>query len=209
MLPFALITGGALGIALTTALEVLTAPYSAHVVAYPLNGAVHVLKILAVAAFVAGMAGYLVRFRERLGVIGLIAGGALAVGTFLAGPYNLAEVSLDGSLSAVAANAQLQAIYAAQPWITQVSSVALPAVLLGIVVFGIVALRRRLFPTWAPVFSLATIPIAFGAAILSFEAGLPVPHPPTWLFLGLAGYGLSGIVLRLSTRSTPSGRSAR
>ena len=209
MLPFALITGGALGIALTTALEVLTAPYSAHVVAYPLNGAVHLLKILAVAAFVAGMAGYLLRFRERLGVIGSIAGYALAIGTFLAGPYNLAEVSLDRSLSVVAADAQLQAIYAAQPWITQVSSVALPAVLLGIVVFGIVALRRGLFPAWAPVFSLVTIPIAFAAAILSFQAGLPVPHPPTWLFLGLAGYGLSGIALRLSASSTPSRRSGR
>ncbi len=209
MLPFAFIAGGALGIALMTAVEVLTAPYSAHVVAYPLNGAVHVLKILAVAAFVAGMAGYLVRFRERLGVIGSIAVGALAIGTFLAGPYNLAEVSLDGSLTAVAADAQLQAIYAAQPWITQVTSVALPAVLLGIVVFGIVAMRRRLFPTWAPVFSLAMVPIAFCAGILSFGAGLPVPHPPTWLFLGLASYGLSGIALRLSAGPTPSRRSGR
>ncbi|MGH2429106.1 MAG: hypothetical protein ACRDGV_09555 [Candidatus Limnocylindria bacterium] len=209
MLTFALIAGGALGIALTTALEVLTAPYSAHVVAYPLNGAFHLLKVIAVAAFVAGMAGYLVRFRDRLGVMGSIAAGALGIGTlFGALPYNLAEVSLDPSLTPVAANAQLEAIYAAQPWITEVASAMLPVVLLGIVVFGIVALRRRLFPAWAPVLSLAMIPVAIGAVILAETAGLPLPHPPAWLFLGLAGYGLSGLMHNGQSRRTPAARAA-
>lgn len=195
MLLFTLIAGGALGIALTTALEVLTAPYSAHVVAYPLNGAVHLVKVLAVAAFVAGMAGYLVRFRRRLGVFGSTAAGALAIGTLLGGlPYNLAEISLDPSLTPTAASAQLEAIYAAQPWITDTASVVLPVVLLAIVVFAVVALRRRLFAAWAPAVSLVTIPVAIGAAILSEAAGLPLPHPPAWLFLGLAAYGLSGLV---------------
>lgn len=206
MLPFALIAGGALGIALTTALEVLTAPYSAHVVAYPLNGAVHLVKVLAVAAFVAGMAGYLVRFRGRLGVIGSTAAGALAIGTLLGGlPYNLAEASLDPSLTPAAANARLEAIYVAQPWITEVAGAMLPVVLLAIVVFGIVALRRRLFPAWAPAVSLVMIPVAIGAAILSEAAGLPLPHPPAWLFLGLAAYGVSGLVQAGRSASQVSG----
>jgi hypothetical protein len=204
MLPFVLIAGGALGIALTTALEVLTAPYSAHVVAYPLNGAVHLVKVLAVAAFVAGMAGYLVRFRDRLGVIGSIAAGALAIGTFLGAlPYNLAEASLDPSLTPAAANAQLEAIYAAQPWIGDVASVMLPVTVLAIMVFGIVALRRRLFSAWAPAISLAMIPIAIGALVLAEAVGLPLPHPPAWLFLGLAAYGLSGLLQTGPSRNMP------
>lgn len=195
MLAFSLIAGGALGIALTTSLEVVTAPYSAHVVAYPLNGAVHLVKVLAVAAFVAGMAAYLVRDRQRLGLIGSIAGAALALGTVLGGlPYNLAEASLDPALTPAAANERLEAIYTAQPWIGEVAGAMLPVVLLAIVVFGIVALRRRLFHAWAPAVSLGMIPVAIGAVILAEAAGLPLPHPPAWLFLGLSAYGLSGLV---------------
>lgn len=194
MLPFVLIAGGALGIALTTALEVLTAPYSAHVVAYPLNGAVHLVKVLAIAAFMGGMAGYLARFRDRLGVIGSIAAGSLAIGTFLGAlPYNLAEASLDPSITPAAANAQLEAIYVAQPWIGDVASAMLPVTLLAIVVFGIVALRRRLFSAWAPAISLAMIPAAVAVSFLIEASGLPLPHAPAWLFLGLAAYGPAGL----------------
>lgn len=196
MLAFGLIAGGALGIALTTALEVITAPYSAHVIAYPLNGAVHLVKVLAIAAFVAGMAGYLVGFRARIGVIGAIAGAALAVATVVGGlPYNLAEVSLDPALTPAAANERLDAIYTAHPWIGEVAGAMVPVLLLAIIVFATVALRRSLFPAWAPAVSLGMIPVAIGAAILGEAAGLPLPHPPAWLFLGLASYGVAGITL--------------
>ncbi len=50
----ALLTGGALGIAVTTALEVVTAPYSPAVSAYAFNGVVHLLKVVAVVVFVVG-----------------------------------------------------------------------------------------------------------------------------------------------------------
>ena len=204
MLAFALIAGGALGIALTTALEVVTAPYSAHVVAYPLNGAVHLVKVLAIAAFVAGIAGYLFRFREWIGVVGAIAAAALAVATVLGGlPYNLAEVSLDPALTPEAANERLNAIYAAQPWIGDVAGAMVPVLLLAIIVFGIVAVRRRLFPAWAPALSLGMIPVAIGAAILGEAAGLPMPHPPAWLFLGLMSYGVAGLVLSSESRGRP------
>lgn len=194
MLPFALIVAGALGISVTTALEVVTAPYSAHVAAYPLNGTVHLLKVLAVSGFVAGIAGYVFSFRGRLGVVGSVAGGVLAVGT-LAGamPYSLVEASLDPSLAPARANAELEGIYVANPWIGGLASVALPVVLLGIVVFAVVVLRRRLFPAWAPAGSLAAIPAGIIATILGESAGLPLPHPPAWIFLGLAMYGLAGL----------------
>lgn len=209
MLVFVFIAGGALGIALTTALEVVTAPYSAHVVAYPLNGAVHLVKVLAVATFVAGLAGYVVRFRDRLGVFGSIAGATLAAATVLGGlPYNLAEASLDPALTPAAASERLEAVYAAHPWIGEVSGAMLPMVLLAIIKFAIVALRRRLFPAWAPAISLGMIPVAIGAVILAEGAGLPLPHPPAWLFLGLSAYGLSKLRLSSASRERASAAAA-
>ncbi len=194
MLPFVLTAAGALGISITTALEVVTAPHSAHVVAFPINGAVHLVKVLAVAAFVTGMAAFAVGFRRRLGVIGSIAAAALAFATLVGVvPYTLAEVSLDPSLVPARANAELEAIYAANPWISGLASVALPVVVMAIVVFAVVVLRRRLFPAWAPAVSLAAIPVGIAATVLAESAGLPLPHPPAWIFLGTAAYGLAGV----------------
>jgi hypothetical protein len=51
-------------------------------------------------------------------------------------------------------------------------------------------LRRRALPRWAPVVSLLAIPVAVLAGVAG-DAGLPVPHPPAWLFLGLSAYGVA------------------
>ena len=201
MLPFILIASGGLGIAVTTALEVVTSPYSAHVSAFGLNGPVHLLKVVAIAVFVAGMSGLLLRFRSQLGVVGSLATGTLAIGTVVGAlPYSLVEASLDPSGTPAQANVELEALYAAQPWISEASQIAMPILLLAIIVFGVVALRRSLFPAWAPVVSLVTIPLAIGVAILGGAAGLPLPHPPAWIFLGLSGYGLAMLSPEVTVR---------
>jgi hypothetical protein len=186
-----LVTVGALGIAVTTALEVVTAPYSPAVSAYALNPAVHGAKVLAVIAFAAGfgaLAGALVRRGERLAAV---AAGVLAAGTVLgAAPYSVAETLVSPGLTPAAAEAELEATYAAHPWIGTVSSIVLPLVVLSLVVFAVVVLRRRLLPAWAPVASLAGIPLAVLAGVLG-GAGWAVPHPPAWLFLGLSAYGVA------------------
>lgn len=195
MLPFVLVAIGALGIAVTTALEIVTAPYSPFVSAYPFDGWVHIVKVLALLLFSAGMAGLWLRFRDRLGVIGSVAVAALVLGP-LAGalPYSIAESTLDPTMTPTRANVALEAIYAANPWIGTLANFALPAVVLGIIAFGIVALRQRLVPAWAPVMSLVMIPLAIGSLILAEGARLPAPHPPVWLFLGLAAYGVAGLM---------------
>ena len=150
MLPYLLIAAGGLGVAATTALEVVTSPYSAYVSAYPINGPVHLLKVAAVLIFAAGMAVFLARFRRRLGVVGSVAAGALGIGPLLGAiPYSLAEASLDPTLTPSRANAELEAIYAAQPWIGEVAGLMLPVIVFPVVAFGIVVLRRRLVPMWA------------------------------------------------------------
>lgn len=189
--PAALVTGGALGIAVTTALEVLTAPYGEAVVAYPLNGAVHVVKVAAALVFVAGMLLLAGRLRERLGRTGAAAMAALSLATLLgAVPYSLVEASLDGGLTPAAADARLEEIYTEQTWIPAAAMVGMLLLLVGIVTLAVVVLRRRALAAWAPVISLLTIPVGVLAGVAN-AAGLPVPHPPAWIFLGLAAYGIS------------------
>ncbi|TFV88085.1 hypothetical protein E4P40_10680 [Blastococcus sp. CT_GayMR20] len=187
--PSILITGGALGIAATTALEVVTGPYSPDVRAFWLNGPVHVAKVLAILALAAGLlpwARSLARDGQR---VPAVAAGLLAATTVVgAGPYSVVEATLDRGLTPAAASARLDSIYADQAWVITASSVALPVLLLALVVFAVVVLGRRLLPRWAPLASLASVPVAVLAGILT-EAGWPLPHPPAWLFLGLAAYG--------------------
>jgi len=119
-------------------------------------------------------------------------------------PYSVAEATLDPGLSPQAADARLTAIHEAHPWIGVVASVALPVILVGIVVLAVVVLRHRLLPAWAPVVSLAAIPVAVLAGVLG-DAGWAVPHPPAWLFLGLAAYGPALAQLsRVTSSSEPS-----
>ena len=197
-LPALLVAAGALGVAATTALEVLTAPYSPAVRAFPLNGAVHVAKVAAVLVFTAGLLLLATLVRPRLGRIGAGAMRAVAVAALGAVPYSLAEATLDGGLPPAVASDRLDAIYADHFWIAAAGMVALPVILLGLVTLGVVALRRHAFPSSAPVLSLLAVPVAVLAGVAG-DAGLPVPHPPTWLFLGLSAYGIA-----LLRRPTPA-----
>ena len=184
-----LITAGALGVAVTTALEVVTAPYSPEVRWFSLNGPVHVAKVAAIVVLAVGLAGWsrvLARAGRRATAI---ATGAIAGGTVVgAVPYSVVEATLDGGLAPAAANAELERAYAEHGWIGVASSIALPVTVLALVAVGVLVLRSRLLPAWAPLTSLAMVPVAVLAGVLN-DAGWAVPHPPAWLFLGLAAYG--------------------
>jgi hypothetical protein len=184
-----LITTGALGVAATTALEVVTAPYSPAVSAYPLNGAVHAGKVVAAIVLAAGLVG-LVGFLADLGArVGALAAGGIAVGAVVgAVPYSVVEATLDPSLAPAAAEVRLEQIHATQAWIGAAASVAFPLSVLAVVVLAVVVLRRRTLPAWAPIASIAAIPVAVVAGLLG-DAGWVLPHPPAWMFLGLAAYG--------------------
>lgn len=185
--PHRLIAAGALGIALTTAAEVLTAPYSAHVVLFELNPAVHAAKILAAVVFVAGMLALAARHRASLRRLGVGAAVALAAGTAVGAiPYSAAETTLSPSLPPAEAAAWLDAAYEAHlAWIGHLASVGMLLILVGLITLAAVVLRRRMLPPWRPLLSLAAIPLAVLAGVLGESAGLPVPHPPAWVFLCL------------------------
>jgi len=182
-----LVAAGAFGIALTTAAEVLTAPYSAHVVLYEVNPAVHAVKVLAALVFVTGMLALAARYRTTLGRAGVGAAVALAAGTTMGAiPYSVVETRLAPNLDHAEAAARLDAAYEAQlAWIGHLASVGMLLLLLGLVTLAVVVLRRRLLPRWRPLLSLAALPLGVLAGVLGEATNLPVPHPPAWMFLCL------------------------
>ena len=185
--PHRLVAGGALGIAVTTAAEVLTAPYSPHMSLFGLNPAVHVLKVLAAVVFIGGMLALAARHRATLGRVGVGAAGALAAGTsFGAVPYSVVETTLDPGMGPDAAAAWLDASYAGRlAWIGYLAAVGMLLVLVGLITLTVVVLRRRMLPRWRAWLGLAAIPAGVLSAVLSETTGLPVPHPPAWVFLGI------------------------
>ena len=206
-LTVALFGCGALGVAVTTALEVVTSPYSTSVTLYELNGVVHMVKVAALVAFTVGLLGVLAHGEDRLGRVGRGAGLALAVATVLgAVPYTFIESSLDPGLTPAAANARLDAIYDDHVWVGILASVAMPIVVLSVLTLAVVVLRRRLLPIWAPVSNLLSIPVAIAVMVVSDSTGVALPHPPVWIFLGLAMYGAAiGVSVRehKATRTAP------
>jgi hypothetical protein len=121
--------------------------------------------------------------------VAAVAAGTLAVATAVgAVPYSVVEAMLDPGLAPVAADARLGQVHAEQPWIGTAASIALPVTVLAVVVLAVAVLRQRTLPAWAPVASLVGIPVAVLAGVLG-DAGWVLPHPPAWLFLGLAAYG--------------------
>lgn len=202
--PHRLVAAGALGIALTTATEVLTAPYSAHVVLYELNPAVHAVKVLAALVFVAGILTLASRYRAALGRVGVGAAVALAAATTLGAiPYSVVETTLDPDLAPAEAADWLDAAYVAQfAWIGHLAMVGMLLILVGLVTLAAVVTRRRLLPRWRPLLSLAALPLGVLAGVLGGTTGLPVPHPPAWVFLCL------GIAYAAPLASAP-GRPAR
>lgn len=186
----ALLGGGALGVAVTTSLEVVTAPYSSSVSLYPLNGAVHMVKVVALVAFAVGMLASIEHWRDRLGRLGSAAGRALAVASVAgAVPYTVIESSLDPGLTPAAANSRLEAIHEDQVWVGILASVAMPIIVLSVLTLAAVVLGRGLLPIWAPISSLLAVPLGIAAMVLAESTGVELPHPPAWIFLGLATYG--------------------
>lgn len=190
----ALLGGGALGVAVTTSLEVVTAPYSSAVSLYALNGVVHMVKVVALVTFAVGMLGWTEHCRDRLGRLGSAAGRLLAVAAVAgAMPYTVIESTLDPGLTPEAANLRLEAIYADQVWVGILASVAMPIIVLSVLTLAAVVLGRRLLPIWAPTSSLLAIPLAVAAMVLAESTGVALPHPPAWIFLGLATYGAAAL----------------
>jgi hypothetical protein len=206
--PHRVVAAGALVIALTTAAEVLTAPYSAHVVLYELNPAVHAIKVIAALVFVAGILAMAARYRATMGRVGVGAAGALAAGTAMGAiPYSVVETTLAPNLDEAQAEARLDAAYEAQlAWIGHLAMAGMLLLLLGMITLAAVVLRRGLLPRWRPLSSLVALPLGVLAGVLGETADLPVPHPPAWIFLCLGIAYAAPLIASTHGRPTRSNR---
>lgn len=208
--PHRLLAAGALGIGATTAAEVITAPYSAHVLLFELNPAVHVVKVVAALVFVTGVLALAGHDRGSLGRVGAGAAAALAAGTTMGAiPYSVVETTLSPDLDHPEAAARLDAAYEAElAWIGPLAMIGVLLVLVGLVVLAAVVLRRGLLPRWRPLVSLAAIPLGVLAGVLGGATDLPVPHPPAWVFLCL-GIAYAVPLASAPSRRTPPDRAPR
>lgn len=99
----------------------------------------------------------------------------------------MVETRLDSSLTPAEAAVWLDAAYEGHlAWVGYLAMVGMLLVLVGLVTLAVVVLRRRLLPPWRPLLSLAALPLGVLAGVLGETTSLPVPHPPTWVFLCLA-----------------------
>jgi hypothetical protein len=189
----AAITGAAM-----TAAEILTAPYNPQATFLAWDGLVHLVKYLAMLTLLVSLPAAFVVQRATAGRLGfaglvLILFGLGAAGT----PYNVLEMTLDPS----------QPITALQATFKQLSNTTLLgvaggigflAVLVGIIFFALASRRTGGTLRSAANVSLIGLGAAFVRGLAMDAMPGVIPHPPTWLLLGLGAYGVA--VLRVDAQ---------
>jgi hypothetical protein len=175
-----------------TAAELLTAPYNPTVSLYALDGPVHLVKYLAMLTLLVTLPAAYVAQRATAGRLGLVGLVLLLLGLGLAGtPYNVQEMSLSPSLSVAEANAAWEQMMSEGVLLGIAGGLGFLGVIIGIVAFGIASRRAGGAFRRAGTISLVSLVVAI-VHIFAMDA-LPsfIPHPPTWLVLGLAAYGIA------------------
>ena len=95
---FAVIVGATVG-AVTTALELVTAPYNPYGSALWLNPSVHLAKYIGMILLLLGLPAVYLRQRERAGRLGFFSMLGMCLGLAFAGiPYNVVEWRLAPTL---------------------------------------------------------------------------------------------------------------
>ena len=184
-----------------TAAELVTSPYNPYVSLYAINGPVHLLKYVAMLALLVALPAAYVGQRataRRLGFVGLILvlGGLGLAGT----PYNVMEMSLSPSLSTTEANAAWEALWAEAMLLGIMGLVGFLAVIVGVVTFAIAS--RRAGGAFRRAGHASLIGLGVGVASMFLGSAFPgvVPHPPTWILLGLSAYGVAVVRVGASAR---------
>jgi hypothetical protein len=184
-----LIVSAALTGAAMTAAEIITAPYNPLGTFLIWDGPVHLVKYLAMVTLLIALPAAFVVQRTSAGRLGfaglvLILFGLGASGT----PYNVLQMTLDPSLPV----ATLQATWdrlTNNALIGAIGSIGFLAIVIGIIVFALASRRAGGVMRSAATVSLISLGVAFAQLFVMDVLPALVPHPPTWLLLGLAAYG--------------------
>jgi hypothetical protein len=194
----AAIVTAAVTAAAMTAAEIVTAPYNPQGTLLALDGPVHLVKYLAMLALLVSLpAAFVVQRRTagRLGFAGLvlILFGLGAAGT----PYNVLEMTLDPSRPIPALQATWNEL-TNNALLGAIGGVGFLGVIVGIVLFALASRRAGGTLRSAANVSLVGLGATFVRGLAMAAMPGVIPHPPTWLLLGLAAYGVA--VLRVDAQ---------
>ncbi|HUQ78548.1 MAG TPA: hypothetical protein VM427_06730 [Patescibacteria group bacterium] len=186
----AAILAAALTAAAMTAAEIVTAPYNPQATLLGLDGPVHLIKYLAMVVLLVSLPAAFIVQRATAGRLGfagivLILFGLGAAGT----PFNVLEMTLDPGQPVPALQATWDQL-TDTALLGALGGVGFLSFLIGIVAFALATRRAGGAARSVAAISLVGLGIAF-ARSLTLDA-LPgvIPHPPAWMLLGLAAYGV-------------------
>lgn len=190
-----IITAAVIAAAMTAA-EIITAPYNPQGTLVAWDGPVHLVKYLAILTLLVSLpAAFLVQ-RASAGRLGF-AGLALILFGLGAGgaPYNILEMTLDPSQPIPALRATWDEL-TSSALLGAAGGLGLVAFLTGIIAFGLASRRAGGTVRVAALVSLVALGVGFLRLVIIDALPGVIPHPTTWIMLGLAAYGFA--VLRFN-----------
>lgn len=193
--------------AIITAAELVTAPYNPLATLIAWDAPLHLVKYLAMLTLLVSLPAAFVVQRAtagRLGFVGLvlILFGLGAAGT----PFNVLEMTLDPSQPIPALRATWDQL-TSNALLGMSGGIGFLGFIVGIIAFAVSSRRAGGRLRSAATASLIGLGVAFVQSFVMDALPGVVPHPPTWMLLGLAAYGVA--VWRLAeARQTDTERGA-
>jgi len=181
--------------AVMTVAELVTAPYNLHATLLAWDGPVHLVKYLAMLTLLISLPVALVVQRATAGRLGFAGLVLVLFGLGTSGtPYNVLEMTLDPSQPIPTVQATWDQL-TSHPLLSVTAGLGFLGAIVGIILFALASRRAGGAVRSAASMSLIGLGAAFVTIfVMNALPGL-VPHPPTWLLLGLAAYGVA--VLRV------------
>lgn len=193
--------------AIITAAEIVTAPYNAQPVLVAWDAPAHLVKYLAMLALLVSLPAAFVVQRATAGRLGLAGLVLILFGLGAAGtPFNVLEMTLDPSQPIPALRATWDEL-TGNPLLGGAAGIGFLGFIVGTVAFALASRRAGGPMRSAATVSLIGLGVAFVQSFVMDALPGVIPHPPTWMLLGLAAYGVA--VARLAdVRQTDTERSA-
>jgi hypothetical protein len=193
----AIVTAAVTGAAMTAA-EIVTAPYNPHATLLAWDGPVHLVKYLAMLTLLVSLPAAFVVQRATAGRLGFAGLVLMLFGLGTAGtPYNVLEMTLDPSQPTSALRATFDQL-TSSGLLSATAGIGFLGVMVGIIAFALASRRAGGVVRSAASVSLIGLGVAFVTIFVIGALPGVIPHPPTWMLLGLAAYGVA--VLRVDAQ---------
>lgn len=170
--------------------ELWVSPYNVYGSHLSMNAPLHMAKYATGVLLLLSLPAVYVRQHERAGKLGFFGIFGLAFGFGLAAmPYTVLESTMDPSMSQQAAAEYLMKLESMNMAIPVLGMTGFPLFMLGLLAFAVATIRAKVLPSWTGWLSLASFVVGLLVDIgMSAFEGV-IPHSPTYLMLGLLGYG--------------------